>query len=490
MTAIKKELATSATLTIQPKEHTKNASKENLALAILSLVIPDYESTEGLTESLKKDIQHMVEWHYLCSLSGAGPQILEINQVIRPEMQEVIIEGPQSPVSLSLHEAYSPALLLNYFISGLYQIKPSLQFDKFDTFKKNLRLKIEDPQFGHTLSGEYFYRCMGPALFNMVPQDENGVIYAINPIFEMSKKDVVHLIIGDSFDLAQFVEYIATTILTRLTTPGADIPVAHADYQNPVVLELGGLQYGGGYSQCTCCGEAFFDVNKWLFKDGMIVAYPQFQDHCAALNTKTVGEQPSVRAFTVDMPTGDLFFADWLRDEKGFGISSLPDHRFDINFPYARLQASNYYANHNVVYGSIGNEACRLYSNEEGSIIYVLGHLADPKVIDQLNVKYVGRICTDLWGYTMADRAYLEPLSSPAYLETIQAIQAPRETHHWDEPGMLRVKPGQYWHYYFNAYEDDIMQSAKELPESIRQVVLALNPNALHGVLVHKDLIK
>lgn len=490
MKKIEKTLPTKATLTIKTRNN-MNVSRENVVTALFSLIYRDYASLNEVSEEINQDILRIRNLHYMLPISCGAPQILEINKQMPPDIMQAIEEsGHDEVVSLDLDQNYAPAVLFNYILSGLYSIKPSLDFHHFESFAENLRLRVEDPEHGHTGSGEFLYRCLQEDIFGMVPQDENGVVYAINPIFELSKKEFIALISSDEFNLNEYVEHVATTILTRLTTPGCDIPVAHEDYQHTIVCKLGGLQYASNYVECTSCGRISFKVKEWILKDGMIVAHPEFYEQCAAKSYKPAPASPSARAFSVDVPTGDMFFGDWLRDDSGFGVSSLEKHSFNINFPHERLLASSHYAELNVVYGSIGNEACHLYANQEGTVLYILGHIGNPDKLNELGIKKVGSICTDLWGYTLMDRAHLEPISSPAYRGVMASITEPDENHDWERPGMVRIQTGKYWHYYFNAYEEDIHQSAAELPESICNDVLQLAPNALHAVLVHDQLIK
>lgn len=426
------------------------------------------------------------EHHYLLAVNKNAPQIANFHSQLHPSIKPLYDRMlTANRITLDFTQNYAPAVLLNYFVSGIFDIELTpLDADAV----KGLKLDVKDDIYGHACTGDYLYRCMGPGILSMVPLDEVGTVYAINPIFELSGEEVISLITDDAFDLEQYTEHMINTIITRLTSPNVEIPVAHPDYQHPEVVQLGGLNYKKGQAECAKCNLGFAAIKTWRYQNGRIVAQPEFSTCCPAANSELSHQFRSERAFTVNIPTGDLFFADWLRDKEGFGVRLLKNHDYDINTLHGRMQASAYFASKNVVHGSTDNGSCFLISNLDGTVLYIVGNYNDKK-LDKLGLRYVGGISTDLWGYTMMDRAHLEPLSSPAHQCMLQDLIHPVSSHQWEVPGMLQVKPGNYFHFYFNSYGRDIDKMLAQLPTDVQDTVKALKVSALHGVLIHKELI-
>lgn len=458
--------------------------------AILSRTTTHKQKIRGSAAADEKLLCLLQEHCYLLAVNKGAPQISDFHAMLNhPSIQELydkMLTGERA--SLDFTQNYAPAVLLNYFASGIFNIEFALDLDTASGSMTGLKLDVRDDVHGHACTGEYLLGCLGSGILRMVPQDAAGAVYAINPLFELSKEEVITLITSKTFNLNDYVKYMVNIIVTRLTTAGVDIPIAHNDYQHPEVVQLGGLNYQSGQAECAKCGQIFAEIKKWTLREDKITAEPIFHTTCPAANSPLIPKFKSARAFSVEVPTGDLFFADWLRDEEGFGVRLFKNHNYDINTLHGRMQASAYFASKNVIHGSTDNGSCFLISNLDGTVLYIVGNYNDKK-LDKLGLRYVGGISTDLWGYTMMDRAHLEPLSSPAHQCMLQDLIHPVSSHQWEVPGMLQVKPGNYFHFYFNSYGRDIDKMLAQLPTDVQDTVKALKVSALHGVLIHKELI-
>jgi hypothetical protein len=159
--------------------------------------------------------------------------------------------------------------------------------------------------------------------------------------------------------------------------------------------------------------------------------------------------------YTVDVhfPTGELVYADWpKRFSELMQAKLIPSNDDSVNYLKGMRASSDKMAKHNIMHMFVGNTSPALCYNPETHELKMGDPVneveqADGEWVDQPSKDYegfeeLGRICTDLWWFTLLDKKVYDDLV--AQLPPLTEAQA-KELASWhfkDNTG--HIKPGTY----------------------------------------------
>lgn len=159
-------------------------------------------------------------------------------------------------------------------------------------------------------------------------------------------------------------------------------------------------------------------------------------------------------AVEIDVPTGDLVFANFFRDEKTLDDFAGEDNETDRSICglLGRVKLAKYYSTINVGYGQMGNMSLNVFLKEDGTEI-ILGreHGYDEVKDREFTVKHkgfknIGNISLSMWRWMCADKEVLSQrnISLPK-LKKNSTIE-----HDYRNYTLAKVKPGKWIieHYY------------------------------------------
>lgn len=252
-----------------------------------------------------------------------------------------------------------------------------------------------------------------------LPRDDKGQVYAINPLFEMSASELLAKVSSTNFNLIEFIEDNALTMISRIAFD-APIPLAHAEHQSEEVglrHVYSGMNMGHAFN-CAGCGRSG-DISAIQMKEGAL--HIEFKTlmrcfkECPAREIKPL-------TTSVVFPSGQLICAD---KHPAIPYYDCVYKGIDTNQYYGRRLINHKAADKGLVHGCTYNQPLTVYSMAGGNVIAVIDAMRGTRVgrtLRQKNQwKKVGVIDTDLWAYSIVDKETLKAID-PQWANTGEGL--------------------------------------------------------------------
>lgn len=345
--------------------------------------------------------------------------------------------------------------------------------------------------------------------------------YALHPLFSMSPEELwTHLRAQTS--LVQFVQDYVLFIVQNLTSSNTTWYPVHPEMQ---ISDKETVHFSmGSELACKRCGMSLAVYGKVLDDNGQFEikvgtteyalrnAHPKLTICNEDALTNNLGAK-------IEVPSGEIIFADWIR-AKAFTKSVERENQYDtsrwhsINYLLGRIQQIHHYAGKNVAFGSVGNETVTIYQSDEGLVIAGLsdinpemvelyfededGDLDDEaidkayqkamdhyqQVTESTGLENIGGVCTDLWGYTIVDKAIADDLVGIDLFTSKEiTLNANHQNHAGGStPSLVSIPAGTYTHLYLHHLSTE--EAMAHLPESLQEKLRPHQFRVIHGALL------
>jgi hypothetical protein len=205
-----------------------------------------------------------------------------------------------------------------------------------------------------------------------------------------------------------------------------------------------GLRYHDRYSKYV-----FEDC--YCFECGKTVRY-RLEDNKLVPNKEECFRQSEV-VVDINVPSGNLIFADWLKYGREV-LEYLDDDGESINCTKGIVQRIDRYATENVLHVFVGNTCPSIYMKDG---VLSVGNNAYDEDDNEIPLvpggNNIGSVCTDLWWVTAIDRSIYESMLAAAYGE--DEVENKIAEVIKDADVVTKVEPGMYRCRYNTKSSDD-----------------------------------
>ena len=327
--------------------------------------------------------------------------------------------------------------------------------------------------------------------------EADGKYYALHPLLSLSPDQLwAHLRRQES--LLALVQEYATYVLSNITADHVQWYEVHESYVVKGKLPWANRTISKDLP-CPCCGMKMRVLSRTLTADHIldlvVGSNPYMLSHADPDLLICQGENWAAGCVSqINVPSGQLLFSDWIRHPR-FAQSLKRENEYDtlrwhsINYPWGRLQESQFLASRDVAFGGIGNTTAEVYRFKEGIVLANIACEEDlPRVVkaeEGDSLRLVGTILTGLWAYTVVDKATVDSVIGSDVLQSQHLTILPVDATDYAEGstvGQTHVEPGVYTHYYLKWLS--VEEALAILPAHVQKLLAAYNFDTIYGVLL------